>query len=283
MRRLRPSLVYCNGFAGWPTLAAAEACGLPVLQHVRVAEFAAIEDELRRADRLIAISKFVAAELQRAGAPPDRIRLCYNGIDTDHFRRTPDLRRSARRLFGIEDQALMVLCVSRIATEKRLEIVIQSFARAVRTCPKAYLFVVGEIESALYFESLTRLVAGHGLDGSVRFLSGVEDMRPLHAAADALILASLREPFGTAVLEALAMQTPVIASRSGGIPEMIDESCGTLVDPDSPEGFVGALRRVVDQDPDIVRKAVRGRAVVQRRFNLDDYVEGVRRIAFEVG
>jgi glycosyltransferase involved in cell wall biosynthesis len=282
MRRLRPSLVHCNGFTGWPILAAAEACRLPVLQHVRIAELVAIEDDLRRADQFIAVSKFVAAELQRAGAPSDRIRLCYDGIDAFHFRRDSHVRTAARRLFGIEHNAFMLLCVSRIATEKRVEIVIQSFARAVRTCRKAYLFVVGEIESPLYFESLKRLIAERGLEGCVRFLSGVEDMRPVHAASDALILASLREPLGTAVLEALAMQTPVIASASGGIPEIVDESCGTLVDPDSPEEFAGALRRVVNQDRDMVRKALRGRAIVRRRFNLDDHVEAVRRIAFDV-
>ena len=192
------------------------------------------------------------------------------------------MRTAARRLFGIDDDAFMLLCIARIASEKRIEIVIKAFARAVRARQNAHLFIVGEIEDPLYFESLKRVIAEYQIERQVRFLNALEDMRPVHAASDALMLASRREPLGTAVLEAMAMQNPVIASASGGIPEMIGKSCGTLVEPDSPDGFADALRRVVNQESDIVRNALRGRAIVQRRFNLDDHVEAVRRIYHEV-
>jgi glycosyltransferase involved in cell wall biosynthesis len=282
MRRLRPSLVHCNGFTGWPVLAAAGACGVPVLQHVRIAELAALGDDLLRADGFIAVSEFVAAELRRAGAPPDTIRLCYDAIDVSHFRRNARLRLAARQRLGIERAAFVLLSVARVAPEKRLEIVIEAFARAMRARQTAYLIVVGEIESPLYFESLRRLIAERRLEPRVRFLSAVEDMRPIHAASDALMLASRREPLGIAVLEAMAMQNPVIASDSGGIPEMVDPSCGTLVDPDSPGRFAAALRRVMDGDRAIVQKARRGRAVVRRRFAIDDHVDAVRSIALDV-
>ena len=120
------------------------------------------------------------------------------------------------------------------------------------------------------------------MQARTHFLSAVEDMRALYAAADALVLASVRDPLPNAVLEAMASQTPVIAAASGGIPEMIDHSTGTLVDPDSVAGFARALERVFEGSPEVRRKARRARAVARQRFSIVDHVDAIRRVYDEV-
>ena len=243
MRRVRPDLVHCNGVPTWPVLAAAEVCRTPVLQHVRTAELDGLEDCLAGAERLIAVSRFVETELLRASAS-QRIRVCYNGIDTAHLRRSAAARREGRRLFGIDPEAFVLLCIARCSPSKRLEVVIRAFHDLARTDRDARLLIVGEIEDAIYYESLRHEIAARRLGSRVRFAGAVENIQALHAASDALMLASVREPLGNAVLEAMAMQTPVIASRSGGIPEILDEACGTLVAPGAVREFAAALRCV---------------------------------------
>ena len=89
------------------------------------------------------------------------------------------------------------------------------------------------------------------------------------------MLASVREPLGNAVLEAMAMQTPVIASRSGGIPEILDEACGTLVAPGAVREFAAALRCVARGDEPVRQKAHHARRVACRRFSIDSHVEDI--------
>ena len=186
-RRVRPDLIHVNGFQSWPVLAAAAVCRVPIVQHLRIVELAGGEEQLRRSDLLIAVSKFTAAEAVRAGADPDRVRVCYDGIDTGHFRRTDARRHAARRRLGIAPQTFVVLCIARCTRMKRIELVIRALAELATPKLDALLLIVGDIEDPLYFESLKEIIAAHDLESRVRFLSGVEDIRGVHAAADAVV------------------------------------------------------------------------------------------------
>ncbi len=219
IERIRPDVIHCNGVAAWPILAAAKVRRIPVIQHVRIAALTGLEDRLSAAQRLIAVSRFVSGELLRVGATPDRVHVCYDGIDTRELRPSRAARAAGRRLFALDPQAFVLLCLARCDRSKRLDIVVRAFAKTARRRRNACLLIVGEIDDPLYFESLRQLLAQQRLEARVRFLRGVEDIRLLHAAADALMLASVREPLGNAVIEAMAMQTPVVATASGGIPE----------------------------------------------------------------
>jgi glycosyltransferase involved in cell wall biosynthesis len=275
-------VIHCNGVAAWPILAAAKVRRIPVIQHVRIATLTGLEDRLSAAQRLIAVSRFVSGELLRVGATPDRVHVCYNGIDTRELRPSRTARAAGRRLFALDPQAFVLLCLARCDRSKRLDVVVRAFAQTARRRRQACLLIVGEVDDPIYFESVRQLIAQQRLEARVRFLRGVEDIRLLHAAADALMLASVREPLGNSVLEAMAMATPVVAAASGGIPEILDSSCGTLVDPDAVDGFGRALLRIATGDPELLRKARQARRVVERRFNLDDHLEAMRQHYREV-
>jgi glycosyltransferase involved in cell wall biosynthesis len=253
-----------------------------VIEHVRVAEFAADEDSFTTAARLIAVSNFVRDELLGVGVDPARVRVSHDGIDAAFFHRDARGGRKVRRRLGIQDDDLVVLCVARCCRSKRIETVVHALARAKPKRRPAHLLIVGEPEDPAVFESLWDLVSRYGMQGTTHFLHAVEDMRALYAAADALVLASVRDPLPNAVLEAMASQTPVIAAASGGIPEMVDDSTGALVDPDSVAGFTRALEHVFAGRPEVKSKARRARAVARQRFNLDDHVDAIRRVYDEV-
>jgi glycosyltransferase involved in cell wall biosynthesis len=277
-RRIRPDLIHCNGVLAWPVLAAAQVCGLPIVQHVRTAALEGLEDTLDTSARLIAVSRFVAGVLHDMGVGDERVQVCYDGIDPEHLRRTAAAAAAGRRQLGIDANSFVLLCIARISRSKRIEVVIRAFSEVVRIRRDAQLLIVGEVEDPVYYEWLARMIVEKRLASRVRFLEAVEHIRELHAAADALMLASVREPFGNAVLEAMSMQTPVIASASGGTPEMLDDSCGTLVAPDAIREFGAALCRVASGDRELLRKAHHARGAVQRRFHIDQHVESIRRI-----
>ena len=282
-RKVRPDLIHFNGFQTWPVLAAADVYGAPVVQHVRIVELAGGKEQLRRADLLIAVSKFAAAEAVKTGADPDRVRVCYDGIDTGHFRRTTARRLAARRRLGIAPHTFVVLCIARCTRMKRIELVIRALAEVASSKRDALLLVVGDIEDPLYFESLKEVIAAQELQSRVRFLSGVEDIRRVHAAADAVVpVVQERTTRVPVLLEAMAMQTPVVAAKRDGILEVVDESCGTLVDEATPEDYARTLRRVAIGDPALMEKARRARAVVQARFELGDHVRAIRHLYREV-
>jgi 1,4-alpha-glucan branching enzyme len=281
-RRVRPDLIHCNGVLTWPVLAAAEACRVPVVQHVRTATLDGLHDDLARSSRLIAVSGFVAGELRRIGLDEHQIRVCFDGIDTACFRRTAGAAEAGRRQLGIDARSFVLLCIARISRSKRIEVVLQAFSELVSVRRDAHLLIVGEIEDPLYYESLADTIAERRLGSRVRFLQAVEQIRDLHAAANAVMLASVREPFANAILEAMSMQTPVIAAASGGMPEMIDDSCGTLVAPDAIREFGAALSRVAAGDRTLLRKAHHARSVVRRRFHIDHHVESIRQVYREV-
>ena len=282
MREVGPDLVHCNGIPDWPVVAAAHVVGVPLMEHVRVAEFAADEDSFTTAARLVAVSNFVRAELLGIGVDAARALVCHDGIDAAFFQRDARGGCRVRRQLGIQDDDSVVICVARCSRSKRIETVIQALAEAQPKHRPAHLLIIGEVEDPAYFESQRDLVSRYGMQGTTHFLHAVEDMRAMYAAADAFVLASVRDPLPNAVLEAMASQTPVIAAASGGIPEMVDDSTGTLVDPDSVAGFTRALKHVFKGSREVRRKARRARAVARQRFNLVDHVDAIRRIYHEV-
>lgn len=282
LRDVGPDLVQCNGLPEWPMAAAAQVVGVPLIAHVRVAEFAADEDSFTTAARLIAVSDFVRDELLGLGVDPARALVSHDGIDDAFFQRDARGGRRVRRQLGVRDGDVVVLCVARCSRSKRIETVVHALARARPKRRAAHLLIVGEPEDPAYFESLRDLVSGYGMQATTHFLSAVEDMRSMYAAADVLVLASVRDPLPNAVLEAMASRTPVIAAASGGIPEMIDDRTGTLVDADSLEGFARALKDVFAGRPEVRKKARRAQAVARRRFNLVDHVDAIRRVYDEV-
>jgi len=116
-----------------------------------------------------------------------------------------------------------------------------------KTHPHAYLALAGDGSERAPLEKLAREL-GLGA-GSIAFMGFRQDVPQFLSALDAYVLPSREEGLGTAILEALAVGLPTVATRVGGIPEsVIHERTGLLVEPDRPEELAQAMRRTMDDD-----------------------------------
>jgi len=192
-----------------------------------------------RIDAAVSCSRFNARTVAtRYGFEPTVV---FNGIDTNLFRPTapdPDIVRT--------DGTPLLLWVGRLQPWKGVDVAL----RALREIPQAYLMIVGDGETRA---DLERLAQELGLAERVRFLGALprERLPSIYAAADLLLATSFAsETFGIGLVEAQACGLPVVASRFGGFPEVIDEGhTGLLVPPRDPTALAAAVRTLLN-DPE---------------------------------
>jgi glycosyltransferase involved in cell wall biosynthesis len=209
------------------------------------------------ADRIVALTRREADWLTGLGVPEERIRVIPNGVDLEEFADLPP------RTVG--PHSPVVLFVGRLqARQKGLGTLIDAFARLPPGL-RARLRLVGDDWGGLHpllarareLGVLDRLVATGPLPRS-------EVLREL-ASADLLVLPSLFEPFGIVLLEAMASGLPIVATRAGGIPEVVtDRESALLVPAQAPAELAGAMEAILD-DPELARRLVtEGRRRVER-------------------
>ncbi len=207
---------------------------------------------LRRAARVIALTGHEASRLADLGIDKDRIAVIPNGVDLAEFADLPPLRGRNPPTTG--------LFVGRLdLSQKGLEPLVQSLANLPRSSD-FHLRIVGEDWGAA--DRIRRLAKRLGVEDRLSLVGPVDrpELVREYAQADLLVLPSVFEPFGIVLLEAMAAGLPVIASRVGGIPEVVEEGVtGLLVEPSDPESLAAAIVRLVES-PDLrARLGVRGR------------------------
>jgi glycosyltransferase involved in cell wall biosynthesis len=221
---------------------------------------------LRRASRIIAISNATKRELVRVyDLDPDRIVTIYPGCD-ERFRRPctrGDLAR-VRAKYGLP--ASSVLYVGGFAVHKNVGTLVRAFARIADQVPHG-LVIVGGAFHTNSVGGLEHEVAALGLSDRVWLLGPVpqEDLPALYHLADLCVLASLNEGFGLVLLEAMACGTPVLAARSGGVPEVVGDAGWLVDDPMDVKGFASAMANVLTEPRLLAEMGVRGQER-SRRF-----------------
>jgi glycosyltransferase involved in cell wall biosynthesis len=186
----------------------------------------------RWAHRVVAVSDDIARIVgEREGLAPPRLVVIPNGIDTDRF--TPGERRVAvRTALGIPPAARLVVSVSRLAFIKGIDVLVEAVPAIRAAVPDAMFLVAGDGSDQ---EKITRRIEALDLRGSLRLLGVHEDVPGLLAAADLFVLPSRSEGQPNAVIEAMAMGLPVVASRVGGVPEVSrHDREALLVEPERP-------------------------------------------------
>jgi len=196
----------------------------------------------RRNARAIAVSDGVAASI-RSSVP---VEVVVHGTDPRLVVRGEAARASARAELGLPADALVVGTVGNFTAKKDQATLLRALAALPRRDREVVLVLVGlgPLE-----EDLRALAVELGIGGRVRFPGSREDVFALLPAFDVFVLSSRFEGLPIALLEAMATGVAPVATRVGGIPEVVgDGHDGLLVDPGDPAALAGALDRVLDDD-----------------------------------
>jgi glycosyltransferase involved in cell wall biosynthesis len=275
-------LVHANSIRAGIVLALASMRRKPTIVHVRDclppgrASKATLRLLASSATTMLANSRYTAASV-RAMAPRARLEVVYNAVDLERFDPHRIDRAAARRRLGESEAGPALLgVVAQISPWKGQETAIEALQLLRAAGTDAKLLLVGgakfvsaatRYDNEAYLARLHALVADAGLKDSVAWLGEREDVPEIVRALDVLLLPSWEEPFGRAVLEALALEVPVVATAVGGPCEVIEDGReGYLVAPREPHAWADAVARVL-ASPD--RGAAMGRAGrrrVEREF-----------------
>jgi glycosyltransferase involved in cell wall biosynthesis len=202
----------------------------------------------RRFDMIVAPSTSILDAVERdEGAPRSRMHCIANAVDTERFRPLIDSnRQAALGAIGCTDSDLMIGCVADLVPVKRHEDLVDAFANLRSQFPDARLVLIGDGPCR---ETVERRIRELGIADSVRMLGRRPDIDKLLPAFHLFVLASDTEGLSNAILEAQACGLPVVATRVGGNPDLVDADCGILVPPRDPEALAEAMGRLLrDRD-----------------------------------
>ena len=231
---------------------------------------------------VVAVSRHTAEHLvSTENAPTAKVRVVLNGIDFERVRpmRT-DARGSTRETEGFGDR-LILLVAARLHPEKGYEYLFDALPLLRSRLGRPFLLLVagaGPFE-ADYRARVRRL----GCDDVVRFVGFRTDLPDLMLASDVVILPSVAEAFGLVLAEALYLGVPVIATRVGGIPEIVDDGVdGILVPPADTPALAAALLDVLSDPARLAGLAGRGREKVVARFSFERMIRAYEELYEEL-
>jgi glycosyltransferase involved in cell wall biosynthesis len=196
---------------------------------------------LKRFPRVIAVSGPIKKTLVQHGARADRVHQIPNGVDHELYRRRPATRAVVRRELGISADTVVVGSVGRLSAEKRFDLLLEAAAKL--TAPP-HIVIVGEGSQRAHLSAQARAL---GLGDRLLLLGQRTDVSELLQAFDVYVQSSDTEGLPNVVLEAMATEVPVVATRVGGTTELIDDDVHGLLVP------AGDATRIAEAVNEILR------------------------------
>ncbi len=226
----------------------------------------------RFCDRVICLSKTAEAFVRKNGLARARIEVLPNGIDLAVFEpRSTSERHALRATLEIPEGVPLILAVAVLRPPKGIDRLIRALPTICETIDDAQLLIVGDGPERGRLEQLATDI---GIRDRVTFTGQRADVPDLMSIADVFVLPTLDDAQPTVVMEAMASRLPVIASRVGGIPDMIADGVdGLLVPPDDVAALEAAVSSILSDPARQADVAAAGRATVEEKFSLDRQVE----------
>jgi len=234
---------------------------------------------LRRMDRVITVSEELRRYAIKSGVREDRCLLVENAIDTDEYVRTMD-RAQARARLGMEPHATVIGAVGRLCAEKAFCNLIRAVRDLCASKTDVELWIVGEGEER---PKLERLIRDLGCEQKVRLLGYRADTIDLYQAMDVFALSSVTEASPNVVLEAMALEVPVVATRVASVPQIIEDGVsGLLVDRNDVAGLTRALAMLLSDRDLRTRLAATGRRTIENHYSFAVRMQKISRIYDEL-
>ena len=239
--------------------------------------FSATLDVAESIDRRVVISEAGRERLLAMNTPEEALHLIPNGVDLARFDPSQFDAKDIRRQWGVPRKAAVAAFVGRLDRVKRPLLLVEIARELARQAPErpVVLAVAGDGPEE---EALISRIGATRSESKLKLLGHVDEPEAVYAAADLLILPSEAEGVPLAVLEALAMQTPVVACRAGAIEEALPESCGVLVDPgrDDAHYFAEAILDLLADPARMEAMGAAGRAFVEQHHSVETARAGYR-------
>lgn len=223
--------------------------------------------------RVFAVSEDVKRHIVAEGFGDAQVGVIYNGIAVGP-RPTAAARAEVRQALGVPDETFVIGTIARLDPVKDLGTLVQAVARVGRTRPAA-LVVVGDGPERAALEAQA---AALDLQRTVTFLGKRDDARRWLGGCDAYVNSSTSEGVSLTILEAMAAALPVVATRVGGTPEIIDDTCGRLVPARDPDALARELAALAADPALRTSLGTAARARVEARFTIERMVDEYRRV-----
>jgi glycosyltransferase involved in cell wall biosynthesis len=239
--RSRPAIVHAHdGHAFTLASVCSALTGSPLVVTRRVTFPLRRSAHWQRAHRVIAISNAVRDALVTDGLEPERLVLIPSAVDLQDLQ--PSAEPGIRRRLGLPENGQVAVSLGALTPEKDQQTLIAAAELLVRDLPGLHWVVVGDGPLG---QKLSSQIAHLGLQERVHLLSGEADPHLLVGDADVFVLSSTSEGLGSSALAAMALGVPVVATRVGGIPDLLGTGGGLLVPPRNPPALAAAVRRVL--------------------------------------
>ena len=229
------------------------------------------KQNLRDADRIIAVSEATKDYVLSLGAKPKKVKVLHNGVDMVKFRPLTGKRVEMRRKLSIPESAIVVLTVRRLVYKNGVDTLIECANIAVKKNSHIVFLAVGKGPDS---DSVKLRIAQLGIEDNFKLAGFVSDadLPSYYNAADLFVLPSKSgEGLPLVALEAMACALPVIATDVGGIGEVLKEDYGKLVPPNQPELLAEAVLDFAAQD--FSKRKLELRAMMEEKFSWDTNVE----------
>ena len=233
-------------------------------------------------DHVISVSEEAREyHLHISGTTADRVSTIYNGIDLSGFLSLDrELEREAVRTeFGIPSDANLLTTVAVLRPQKGIQFMIRALPEVLASNSNTYYLVIGD---GSHRNTLIEEAKKSNINHRVIFAGMRKDITCLLAASDIFVLPTLTEALPTVLAEAMAAKLPIIASRVGGVPEMVaDGQNGCLVEAEDVEGLATACNQLLGDSEKRVTMGDEGWNIVNQKFNIERQVEKLEELYIE--
>jgi glycosyltransferase involved in cell wall biosynthesis len=235
---------------------------------------------LARYPRLIAVSSDIARELIEHGADPEKVTTVLNAIDHTQFRREPAKVAAARAELGLAPGDVSIGAVGRLEPQKRFDLLMQAFAAVHTRRPETKLIIAGD---GSLKQALAEQRDSLGLRDHVILTGHVNDVITLHHGFDLFVQSSDYEGTPNSVLEAMAMETPIVATEAGGTAELVfDGEHGRIIPIGKVDRLIDGMEAALLDRVTTRAMADRARARVQGPLSFETRVRRVEGIYSEL-
>lgn len=228
---------------------------------------------LKNASKVIAVSQIEVEQYMDMGVPYEKIAIIPNGIDLYEYSNLPP-RGYFRKKFDIEDNEKIVLYLGRIHRIKGIDILIDAFENIVKKLNNIRLVIVGPDDG--YLDKIKHLIETKNLKNNILLTGPLygNDKIEAYIDSDVYVLPSRYEIWGMTILEAYACGIPVIASKVGGLKELVlDEVTGLLFTPENIGQLVKSLLFILDDNIRAEKIGEKGNQFAKENFTIEKVVD----------